>query len=970
MLQVKDIRKQYKTGDLVQQALDGVSLAFRDNEFVAILGPSGSGKTTLLNIVGGLDRYDSGDLVINGVSTKDYKDRDWDTYRNHSIGFVFQSYNLISHQTVLKNVELALTISGISKAERRRRATEALEKVGLGDQIHKRPNQMSGGQMQRVAIARALVNDPEILLADEPTGALDTQTGIQVMELLGEVAKDRLVIMVTHNPDLADEYANRIVRLKDGVIISDSNPLEVADEPTKKPEKVKKASMSFSTALGLSFNNLLTKKGRTLMTATAGSIGIIGIALILALSSGVDQYIEDLQKSTMTSYPITIDSSTLDLSSLISAKVSTVGEIASDEEVAAGVHSNSESLLLTNTLTSSIVSNDLTAFKAYLEDPDSEIQQYIGENGVVYTYDIYFDVYATDEDGEYINTSRSLSDDTSTSSAFISMMTTNMTASASGDTSSMVTPISLMTGSDTASGAENFAELIAGTDGELISAVVTDSYDVIYGAWPTSYDEVVLVIDSKNSISTDVLYQLGLITSDEYQEIVDAVDDGAEEVDELTLDYEDVVGTTFQMVTFSDYYTENEDGTFSDVSSSYDDLNAVIDDGVTLTIVGIIRENDSSSTTISAAVAYPSALTDYIIDHTNASAVVLAQEADEEMDVLTGRAFEEESDAKKAEDAKEYLSELGVSDKASMYTLLMYYASASESEAEDETETEDVDTTADIDYSTLTEEELAALAAMSGDDSAAATDYTAAAAFDITTADETTLAAMLDAWLESDPDQDALVAIYDAYLAGNTYEDNMTAFGKVSYDAPTSISIYCDSFDDKEAIAECITRYNETVDEDEQITYTDYVALLTSALTSMVDIVSYVLIAFVAVSLVVSCIMISIITQISVMERTKEIGILRAIGASKHNISQVFNAETFIIGISSGVIGVGFSELLTIPINAIIHSLADTTDINAVLPIQNAIVLVIISIVITVISGLRPAKSAAKKDPVIALRTE
>ncbi len=728
--------------------------------------------------------------------------------------------------------------------------------------------------------------------------------------------------------------------------------------------------MSISTALGLSFNNLLTKKGRTLMTATAGSIGIIGIALILALSSGVDQYIEDLQKSTMTSYPITIDSSTLDLSSLISAKVSTVGELASDEEVAAGVHSNSESLLLTNTLTSSIVSNDLTAFKAYLEDPDSEIQQYIGENGVVYTYDIYFDVYATDEDGEYINTSRSLSDDTSTSSAFISMMTTNMTASASGDTSSMVTPISLMTGSDTASGADNFAELIAGTDGELISAVVTDSYDVIYGAWPTSYDEVVLVIDSKNSISTDVLYQLGLITSDEYQEIVDAVDDGAEEVDELTLDYEDVVGTTFQMVTFSDYYTENEDGTFSDVSSSYDDLNAVIDDGVTLTIVGIVRENDNSSTTISAAVAYPSALTDYIIDHTNASAVVLAQEADEEMDVLTGRAFEEESDAKKAEDAKEYLSELGVSDKASMYTLLMYYASASESEAEDETETEDVDTTADIDYSTLTEEELAALAAMSGDDSAAATDYTAAAAFDITTADETTLAAMLDAWLESDPDQDALVAIYDAYLAGNTYEDNMTAFGKVSYDAPTSISIYCDSFDDKEAIAECITRYNETVDEDEQITYTDYVALLTSALTSMVDIVSYVLIAFVAVSLVVSCIMISIITQISVMERTKEIGILRAIGASKHNISQVFNAETFIIGISSGVIGVGFSELLTIPINAIIHSLADTTDINAVLPIQNAIVLVIISIVITVISGLRPAKSAAKKDPVIALRTE
>ncbi len=991
MLQVKEIRKQYKTGDLIQQALDGVSLAFRDNEFVAILGPSGSGKTTLLNIVGGLDRYDSGDLVINGVSTKDYKDRDWDTYRNHSIGFVFQSYNLISHQSVLRNVELALTISGISRAERKRRAKEALEKVGLGDQIHKKPNQMSGGQMQRVAIARALVNDPEILLADEPTGALDTGTGLQVMELLKEVAQDRLVIMVTHNPDLAEQYANRIVRLQDGSILDDSNPLVVEDKPTEKPKKVKKASMSFMTALSLSFNNLLTKKGRTLMTATAGSIGIIGIALILALSSGVNQYIEDLQKSTMTSYPITIQSSTLDLSSLLTVEVTvsgeTMGAVEKDpQEVKEGIHSNSDTLLMTNTLSSSVVSNDLTAFKEYLEDPDSEIQQYIGENGVIYTYDVYFDVYATDEDGNYINTSRSLTDDSSSSAQFISIMTNNMSAAQSGDTSSMITFSSLMTGYDTASGAENFDEMESGTGDELISAVITDSYDVIYGAWPTSYDEVVLVIDEKNSIDTSVLCQLGLISEDDYQAIVDEVDEGAEHVDEITLDYADVVGTTFQMVTFSDYYVENSDGTFTDISSSYDDLYDALDNGVTLTIVGIVRQNDDASTSISAAVGYTSALTDYIIDHTNESAVILAQEADEETDVLTGRAFEETDDETKAAEAKEYLSELGVSDKASMFTMIMYYASSVEdadeedvtdedASDEDATETDEDATAVDytalmdgsIDYSTLSEEELAALAATGADTTVDAS------AIDITSyadADESTLAAMLDAWLEGDADVELLALIYDSYLAGNTYDDNMSAFGKVSYDAPSSISIYCDSFEDKEMIAECIVRYNETVDEDEQITYTDYVALLTSAITTMVDIISYVLIAFVAVSLVVSCIMISIITQISVMERTKEIGILRAIGASKRNISQVFNAETFIIGICSGLIGVGLSEVLIIPINAVMHAVAGTDEVSAVLALNYAVILVVISIVITVISGLRPAKSAAKKDPVIALRTE
>ncbi len=586
MLQIKDIRKKYKTGDLVQTALDGVSLSFRDNEFVAILGPSGSGKTTMLNIIGGLDRYDSGDLVINGISTKDYNDRDWDTYRNHSIGFVFQSYNLIPHQTILANVELALTISGISKSERRARAKESLEKVGLGDQIHKRPNQLSGGQMQRVAIARALVNNPDILLADEPTGALDTQTGIQVMELLKEVAQDRLVIMVTHNPDLAEQYATRIVRIKDGKVISDSDPLADSELTVTGEKPKKKASMSLRTALGLSANNLRTKKGRTIRTSLAGSIGIIGIALILALSSGVDQYISDLQRDTLSSYPITISSSTFDVSSLTDSLMSgtTVGAIQDEEETGDAVYSDSSALLMTETITSSFVENDLTAFKAYLDDESSEIWQYIGENGVVYTYDTHFDVYTKDEDGNYLNTGRDLDESSSSSSGSSALL-------------------SLMTGS-TASGADNFEQMMPGSDGEMVSQVVTDSYDLLYGSWPEAYDEVVLVLDGKNSVSTEVLCQLGLITQEQYDEIKQAVDDGAEDVDEIELDYESLIGTTFTLVTFSDYYAENEDGTFYDISGDTTVLYEMLEGGLELRITGIIRVKDDSETKFSAAVCY------------------------------------------------------------------------------------------------------------------------------------------------------------------------------------------------------------------------------------------------------------------------------------------------------------------------------------------------------------------------------
>ncbi len=1013
MLEIKNIQKQYKTGGLIQKALDGVSLSFRDNEFVAILGPSGSGKTTLLNIIGGLDRYDSGDLIINGVSTTKYKDRDWDTYRNHSIGFVFQSYNLISHQSVLQNVELALTISGISRSERRRRAKEALEKVGLGDQLHKKPNQMSGGQMQRVAIARALVNNPEILLADEPTGALDSQTGIQVMELLKEVARDRLVIMVTHNPDLAQQYATRIVNLRDGKIIDDSNPVDSREAVPRKAEKLKKSSMSRKTSLGLSFNNLLTKKRRTITTAAAGSIGIIGIALILSLSSGVNQYIEDLQKSTMSSYPITISASTVDITSLGSLADSLGGISGSSDsegEPESGVHSDSNSLLVSSAVTSSFVENDLTAFKQYLDDPDSEIAEYIGENGIVYSYDTSFDVYTTDGDGNYLNTSRELEDDEDTS--VVSM-------------SSSSSMFSLMSGSSS-SGAENFEEMLAGTGDDLVSAVVTDSYDMFYGSWPESYDEVVLVLDENNSIDIAVLCQLGLITDAQYEEIAEAIGEGADEVEEITLDYSDVVGTTFRLVTFSDYYTENEDGTFTDVSGSYDTLRETVDGGLTLTVTGIVRANEDASTTISATVGYTSALTEYIIDHTNSSAVILAQEADPETNVLTGLTFAEPDDETKAEEAAEYLSGLGVSDKATMYTMLTYMgvsatdggtedAAASDGNAMDDViSDENGDDVSGMESADMAENEQSGEGQTEeGQSEEGLTEADAAAAdfaenggmyaglseedagtlleqgqiseemlamaedFDIssfssggTTTDETTMAALLDAWLADDPDTEILTLVYDNYLAGGSYEENMEAFGKVSFDAPSSISIYSDTFDDKDMVAECIADYNKTVDEDEQITYTDYVALMTSAITTMVNLISYVLIAFVAISLVVSCIMISIITQISVIERTKEIGILRAIGASKRNISQVFNAETFIIGIASGTIGIAISELLIIPINRLIHMLAGSEDVNAILPWNYALILILISIVITVLSGLAPAHSAAKKDPVVALRTE
>lgn len=904
MLQIEKIHKKYITGDLVQTALNDVSLNLRDNELVAILGPSGSGKTTLLNIIGGLDHYDSGDLIINGISTKRYTDRDWDSYRNHTIGFVFQSYNLIPHQTVLSNVELALTISGVSKSERKKRAIEALEKVGLGNQLHKKPNQMSGGQMQRVAIARALINDPDILLADEPTGALDSETSVQVMELLKEVAKDRLVVMVTHNPELAEEYATRIVKVRDGKIIDDSNPYQVdaSQLGQARHENMGKSSMSFSTSLSLSFNNLKSKKGRTLLTAFAGSIGIIGIALILSISNGVNTYISDIQKSTMSSYPISIQSQSIDLSSIMSSGQENMKKLKSgkvDHDLDA-VYSNGTELEMASKMTTSITENNLTEFKKYLDDTENEIHQYIGENGIVYSYDTKFDVYTYDSEDTLVNTDGSTLEGSQSSASVSSPMMAAMSSSSSN----------------------HFEELLPGTEDELISSTITDSYDVLYGSWPSKYNELVIVLNHNNEISATTLYKLGLLPSSEYNELISKIEDGETvTLDTQKLSYEDIIAQTFYMIPSCDLYVENDNGTFDYIGDDNSEIKNLLEDAVELKVVGIIRpKEDTETVLISNTVGYTKALTDYIIDYTNNSEVVKGQEASKNLNVLNGMEFSPSDDVDKVKDSKTYIDHLGVSEKANLAKQILQYTYS--------------------DNPTATSQMMSM--------------------------NETQLAAALDENL----DDEALLSIYDHYISTGTYDDNMKTFGVVSLDAPSSINIYCDSFEDKDVIADYIGKYNELVDEESQITYTDYVGLLMSSVTTIINVISYVLIAFVAVSLIVSSIMIGIITYISVMERTKEIGILRAIGASKHNISQVFNAETFIIGICSGTIGIGITLLLLIPANSIIHTLTGTDTVNASLPFSSALLLIALSIILTLMGGFIPAKKAARKDPVTALRTE
>lgn len=912
MLQIQNICKKYVTGDLVQTALDNVSLNLRDNEFVAILGPSGSGKTTMLNIIGGLDRYDSGDLIINGISTKKYKDRDWDSYRNHTIGFVFQSYNLIPHQSVLSNVELALTISGISRSERRRRAKEALEKVGLGNQLHKRPNQMSGGQMQRVAIARALVNNPDILLADEPTGALDSETSVQVMELLKEVAKDRLVVMVTHNPELANEYATRIVRVKDGHIVDDTDPYEIEqklEEPQHK--NMGKASMSILTALSLSFNNLRTKKGRTFLTAFAGSIGIIGIALILSFSNGVNTYITDIQKSTMTSYPISIEAQTIDLTSIMQKGQSSMKDSDVTHELD-GVYSNGTDIEMASSITTSFTKNNLTEFKKYMDNPESEIRKHIRENGIVYSYNTKFDVFTYDSEGAFVNTDGSTLKSSSQTSA------TNMMADMSNDNG-----MTMMTGSTGKT--NNFTELLPGSDSASVSQAVTDAYDVLYGNWPSSYDEAVLVMNKNNEISSAVLYQLGILPTSEYKEIMKRIDAGEEvTMDTEKISYEDICNKEYYLLPASDMYVKDDNGNYKSIVSDNASLKDKAADGIKLKISGIVRQNDDNDNAlINKAVGYTKALTDYLMDYADKSEVVKAQRENKDINITNGMAFSPADDAAKIADARTYLTNLGVSDKASMFKNMMQMVYADNQQM-----------------------------------------YTQLMAMG-----EAQQAAMLDSYLEN-PDDSTLLSIYNSYISTGNYDDNMESFGVISEDAPSAINIYVDSFEAKDAVSDCIKKYNEGASEDDKISYTDYVGLLMNSVTTIINVITYVLIAFVAVSLIVSSIMIGIITYISVLERTKEIGILRAIGASKRNISQVFNAETFIIGFCSGIIGIAITLLLLIPCNSIIHAVTDSTAVNAALPPVSAVVLIILSMVLTFIGGLIPAKNAAKKDPVTALRTE
>ncbi len=924
MLQLKGVHKKYTTGTLIQEALDDVSLNLRDSEFVAVLGPSGSGKTTLLNIIGGLDRYDSGDLVINGISTKQYKDRDWDSYRNHSIGFVFQSYNLIPHQSILANVELALTISGISKAERRRRAKQALEDVGLAGQVHKRPNQMSGGQMQRVAIARALVNNPAILLADEPTGALDSETSVQVMSLLKQVAKDRLVIMVTHNAELADAYATRIVRLLDGRIISDTAPLAYARTNGAEPEhrNMGKASMSFRTALSLSYNNLRTKMGRTLLTAFAGSIGIIGIALILSLSTGVNDYIADIQKETMTAYPITINAESIDLSSLMNGGAARGFGREETGHARNAVYADASRLEMASRAVTSIAENNLTAFKQYLDDPTAEIRQYLGENGIVYSYDVAFDAYARDPNGALVNTNGSTLGNGSAQSM---MLQGQSPAAAPAGMSSMMEGMSAMMPSGMSFSSDTFEELLPGADGASVSAVVTDSYELLYGEWPSAYDEAVVILDEHNEIPLTSLYALGMLPSNEFDGLMSGVVDGGDfSAPDYNWQYADICAQTFYVIPACDYYTAGDNGTFAYAGGDKTALAALAQSGIALKVTGVIRPMEgAANATLRGIVGYTKALTDRIIEHANESPVVLAQLNAPDVNVLTGMAFEPADDAAKIADARTYIDALGVSGKAA-----------------------------------LLKELAGGMAAGAG-----------GAAQQLAAMDETQLAAMLDQYITGYGDA-MLLSVYEGYVSAGSYQDNMAAFGYVSLDAPSSISIYADSFENKDAISACIDQYNKTASEENRIVYTDFVALLMSSVTTIINVISYVLIAFVAVSLIVSSIMIGIITFISVLERTKEIGILRAIGASKRNISQVFNAETFIVGLCAGLIGIGVTLLLLIPGNAVIHALTGSTDVNAVLPAASAGVLIVLSVVLTLLGGLIPSKEAAKKDPVAALRTE
>jgi len=883
MLQLKNIVKDYHTGDEVVQALKGISVNFRRNEFVSILGQSGCGKTTLLNIVGGLDQYTSGDLIINGKSTKDFKSRDWDSYRNNSVGFVFQSYNLIPHQSVLSNVELALTLSGVSKAERRKRAKEVLEKVGLGNQIHKKPNQMSGGQMQRVAIARALINDPDILLADEPTGALDTETSVQIMELLKEIAKDKLVIMVTHNPELAQQYSTRIVKLLDGNIIDDSNPFSDEDEAKEDDGSYapRKTSMSMFTAFSLSLNNLMTKKGRTFLTAFAGSIGIIGIALILSLSSGFQKYINDVQEETLATYPVQITKKAMDYSELLSKMVGNNEEDSNHNHAGEDkVYSGDIMGDMLVSMVSDVKENDLETFKKYIEDDANGFTKYTSD--ITYTYDT--PLYVFNENSANGGVAQVNPSTTMTDMGFGGM------AEAQESTADFMSAFSYGSSS-----MDMWTQML---DNDTL---LKQQYDVLAGHWPENKNEVVLVVDKNNEISDFTLYTLGLRDSKELKDMVSTILAGGEapELEQMVFTYDDLLDLKFKVVLPGDLYKKNADGTYTDMSSDADFLKSAVAGGLEVKVSAVIRASDKAyATTMQPGyIGYTSELANYIVSENEKTDVLKAQMDNLDTDVFTGMPFS---------DGKELTA-----DDVDMDSVMQQL----------------------MDSGQVTEDMQAQMASMT---------------------------------------KEQLFEMLKGYgffqESTSTYEDNMSKLGYAELAKPASINLYCAEFADKDEITKLIDKYNEDY-PDKEITYTDYIGIMLSSVTKIINAITYVLIAFVAISLIVSSIMIGIITYISVLERTKEIGILRSIGASKKDISRVFNAETFIIGLFSGLIGIGVTVLINIPISKVIESYINVAGVSA-LPWKGGVILVIISVILTLIGGLIPSRLAAKKDPVIALRSE
>lgn len=867
MLQLKNITKNYLSGDNEVQALKGIDIEFRENEFVSILGQSGCGKTTLLNIIGGLDRYTSGDLIINGKSTKEFKDKDWDTYRNHSVGFVFQSYNLIPHQTVLANVELALTISGVGKAERKKKAIEALQKVGLGDQLNKKPNQMSGGQMQRVAIARALVNDPDILLADEPTGALDSKTSVQVMEILKEISKDRLIIMVTHNPELAKKYSSRIVKLLDGKIIDDSNPYKSSEEDVKKARNKKdksgKASMKFTTAVRLSLNNLMTKKGRTFLTSFAGSIGIIGIALILSLSHGMQSYINRVEEDTLSSYPLTIQEASIDVTSMLEAMM---GNGEKEEHNDNKIYSRPIVNNILETVSTKLQTNNLEEFKKYLERGDTNIKDYI--NAIQYEYNLNLNIYKQNEDKTYqqVNPSKVFDE-----LGFGEMMESRQSTS------------SMMSGSMTMTQTDVWNEMLDNQN------LLQSQYDVLAGKWPTKYNEVVLIVDENNEVSDYTLYSLGIKDIKELNESMEKIKnkEKVEAGESESYSYDDLLNYKFKILLNTDYYKESGNA-WQDMSNDDEYMKNVVDNAEEITIVGIIKPNEENVSSSGAGmIGYTKELKEYVINKINETEIVKEQKENPNINVFTGIEFPENQNSS-------------------------------------------------FDYSQLTDEQRMYMATLS----------------------EAELAELMKNYAEN---------------STATYDSNLSTLGVVDLNKPSTINIYPKDFESKDMITTRISEYNDkqTNDgkEENVITYTDIVGVMMSSVSTIINVISYVLIAFVGISLVVSSIMIGIITYISVLERTKEIGILRSIGASKKDVSRVFNAETLIIGLVAGLIGIVVTLLLNIPINMIIKSIVGISNISK-LPTAGAIILVVISVGLTMIAGLIPAKFAAKRDPVEALRTE